>query len=130
MIKQILIVDDDQEFAEACCNFLEAAGYIVGYETDERKVLEKVRQGKPDLILLDVVMKEENSGFKLAEALSADQDFQRIPVIFLTGYFKKAEANEQEEYLKKWPNVRAILDKPVKPAVLMEVIQKLHQQTT
>ncbi|HOL66096.1 MAG TPA: response regulator [bacterium] len=129
MIKRILIIDDDVDFAEACCNFLEAAGYETSYETDASKALEKIQASKPDLILLDVVMQEQDSGFRLAELLNRDLKLRQIPVIFLTGYFKKTESQEQQELIKKWPNVYGVLDKPVKPSILMEVVQKVSPDT-
>jgi len=127
MIRQILIVDDDRDFAEACCNFLEAAGYNVACETEEKKALEKIRSHPPDLILLDVMMEQKDSGFRLAETLHGDQALKDIPVIFLTGYFKKTEPGEKEQLAKKWSNIYAILDKPVRPAILLDVIKKAEQ---
>jgi hypothetical protein len=47
-------------------------------------------------------------------------------VIFLSGYFKKEEVNSDDNLiLNEWPNVKAILDKPIKPAILLKEIKNL-----
>jgi len=126
MAKRILIIDDDHDFSDACANLLEASGYESGYENEETKAMRKIQDFKPDLIILDVVMKSETSGFKAAGDIYADEKLKGIPILFLTGYFKKAALMDKEkELIKKWPNVKGVLGKPVKPAVLLSSINKV-----
>ena len=126
MIKNILLVDDDPDFTEAVTNFLEAANYNVEVENRDEQAIEHIKNSKPDLVLLDVLMTTETSGFELAEKMNLDEALKKIPIIFLTGYFKRTGRTEQEEEIvKKWENIKYILDKPVKPSVLLGVIQKL-----
>ncbi len=124
MIKKVLIVDDDVDFCQACANFLTALGYDVNCRNSEDGIIETVRAVAPDIIFLDVVMKTQESGFMMAEAIYADSTLRSIPLFFLTGYFKKAALAEREaEIFRKWPNVKGIIDKPVKPGVLLELIR-------
>lgn len=126
MVKKILIVDNDVDFANACKIFLESCGHEVIYETNEDNVVTVINNFKPQLILLDIVMKKETSGFEIVSQISLDKNIATIPVIFLTGYFKKDSlTNRDNETIKKWENVKGILDKPVKPNVLIEEINKL-----
>ena len=47
-------------------------------------------------------------------------------MIFLTGYFRRSNTIEREnESLKRWGNVRSIIDKPVKPSVLLGAIREI-----
>jgi len=126
MVKSILIVDDDLDFVDACRNFLEAAGYKVSSETSEDKVLARIGSFMPQLILLDLVMQTETSGFDIAHKINQDQNLRFIPIIFLTGYFKRADLiNKENKILEKWSNVKAVLSKPVKPTTLLEAIKKI-----
>ncbi|OGF49221.1 MAG: hypothetical protein A2231_07660 [Candidatus Firestonebacteria bacterium RIFOXYA2_FULL_40_8] len=126
MIKNILLVDDDSDFTDAVKNFLEAANYNVDVENKDEKAIEHIKISKPDLVLLDVLMTTETSGFEIAEKMNSDDALNEIPVIFLTAYFKRTGfTDKEEEIIKKWQNVKYILDKPVKPSILLGVIQKL-----
>lgn len=124
MTKRVFIVDDDADFCRACVHFLSVQGYEVGCRDSEQGVVEAVKEFKPDIIFLDMVMKTRTSGFAMAETIYADTALRTIPLFFLTGYFKKAALAEQErEILRKWPNAKGIIDKPVKPGVLLELIR-------
>ena len=126
MIERILLVDDDADFAEACRNFLEAAGYVVDVEDRSDRVMEKIREFRPDLVLLDVLMGDETAGFTIADAIAGDDSLKNLPVVFLTGWFRRmGTVDREDEYVRKWANVRYVLDKPVKPSVLLSVIEQL-----
>ena len=126
MAKKILIIDDDMDFVEACQNMLEAAGYEVECETVFENALDRTTETNPDLLLLDILMENKVIGFDIADAISRDEKLKHIPVIFLTGYFRRTNTVEREsESLKRWGNVRSIIDKPVKPSVLLEAIKQV-----
>jgi len=128
VIKKILIIDDDADFTEACRNFLEVTGYAVDCESDETAAVEKVRAFGPDLIFLDVLMKTEQGGFEVADQIWGDEILKRIPVVFLTGYFRKKLLTDREnEVIQKWQNVKGVLDKPVKPSSLLEMIRNVER---
>jgi len=127
MIRKILIVDDDADFVEACGNFLESADYEIGIESSENEAIKKIRLFRPDLVFLDVLMQTETGGFDIADKLWKDETLKAIPVVFLTGYFRKKMLLDKElEITRKWANVRGILDKPVKPATLLAMIKKIE----
>ena len=127
MIKRILIIEDDTDFAEACINFLEAADYEVKWENNEYRALETIREFRPGVILLDVVMNKENSGFEIADKISQDKELKTIPIVFLTGYFHKTGMiAKEEDFLDKWDNVKYVLDKPVKPSLLLKILKKIE----
>jgi len=126
MIERILLVDDDADFSEACRNFLEAAGYTVAVEERPDGVMARIREFRPDLVLLDVLMGDETAGFTIAAAIAAEESLRNLPVVFLTGWFRRTGTTGREDELaRKWPNVRFVLDKPVKPSVLLGVVEQL-----
>ena len=127
MIKKILLVDDDLDFIEACRNVLEAEGYQVDQETQGEAVFSKMQASLPDLVLLDVLMQNKMGGFEVAEKMFQDDKLRTIPVIFLTGYFKRMTLKDEErEMIQNWTNVKGVLDKPVKPAALLDLIRKIQ----
>ena len=85
---KILLVDDDMDFIEATRTVLESEPYeiIVAHEGNEG--LQKAREEKPDLILLDIIMPVED-GFTAAEQLKGDPELNKIPVLMLTSFSSK-----------------------------------------
>jgi PAS domain S-box-containing protein len=84
---QILIVEDDAIIAMDIECQLRKLGYgvtgIVGYG---EQAIEKVKENKPDLVLMDIILKGEMDGIEAAAAIHTQFD---IPIIFLTAYADK-----------------------------------------
>ena len=81
---KILVVDDEQDLCDILQFNLKAAGYdVVTALSAEDALLALVQTGKPDLILLDVML-GGMSGFELAQRLRNDEATKDLPVVFLT----------------------------------------------
>jgi len=81
--KRILVVDDEPQIVSVLKMRLEDNGYEVISASDGEEGLEKAKDLKPDLIILDIIM-PKMAGSKVAVALKEDDQLSRIPVIFLT----------------------------------------------
>ena len=81
--ESILVVDDDPFIARLLEIELRAAGYEVRTASDGEKALEIVRQGRPDLILADVMMPNMD-GYELTRRLRLDGRTASVSVILLT----------------------------------------------
>ena len=79
----ILVVDDEKHIRELLQQELGEAGYQVLEATNGREAVEKIRQNKPDLIILDVMMPEMD-GFDVAAVLKNDPETMDIPIIILS----------------------------------------------
>jgi CheY-like chemotaxis protein len=121
MNKKILIVDDDVDFIEAVSTLLEANGYSVIAESDGRKGFEQAKQHQPDLMLLDVMM-PQSDGFDIARELHDEKTTQEIPVIMVTGIRKAMGPAFKFEPDDVWLPVKAVLEKPLKPDVLLKTV--------
>ncbi len=88
MGKHIAIVDDEIDSAETARFRLEANGYQVSTTMGEQ-ALEDLRQAKPDLILLDVMMPGMD-GFAIIRELKRDPNLSKVPVIIFSGKPKEA----------------------------------------
>jgi len=122
MDKRILIIDDDPDFAEAISSLLEANGYVVEYADNGRLGFEKAKDRPPALILLDVMMREKTEGFDVSRKLAGDPGTNSVPVVLLTGIRKELNLPYALEPDGSWLPVRAVLEKPVKPAELLRVV--------
>ena len=121
---RILVIDDDPLFVETTKTVLESKDYQVITAFDGDEGLQKARDEKPDLILLDIIMPTQD-GFQVCEQIKGNPQLAEIPVIILTSFAKqKGETNipvsagfqlEAEGYL----------DKPVDPKELLEYVEKM-----
>ncbi|MBK6972078.1 MAG: EAL domain-containing protein [Sterolibacteriaceae bacterium] len=81
---KVMMVDDDTLMTDLIRTHLEDAGYSNFIVTNSpREALDLVRQEKPGVLLLDLMMPEV-SGFTILEAIRAEADLRFIPVIVLT----------------------------------------------
>ena len=121
---RILIVDDDPVFLESTKVVLESKNYQVITALDGDEGLQKVRDEKPDLVLLDIIMPTQD-GFHVCQQIKKDPKLADIPVIILTSFAKyKGETNipvsaglelEAEGYI----------DKPVSPDELLRSVGEM-----
>ena len=80
----VLIVDDIPENLSLLHDALDEAGYTVLVATNGESALQRARQSRPDVILLDALMPGMD-GFEVARRLKADFSTQHIPIVFMTG---------------------------------------------
>ena len=122
---KILVVDDDVELIETTTIILQSKGYTVVAAGSGAEGLIKARSEKPDLMLLDVMMAHDREGFEVARKLKQEADTRNIPVILITGITKSKKLPFKFEPDPDWLPVCAVMDKPVKPELLLEKIEEL-----
>ena len=122
----ILIIDDDPDITEAMAVVLKNRGYDVRSAQDGSEGMTRLKEAKPDLIILDVMMRTSQEGFEFSRELKRNKKFKDIPILMLTGVkqktgldFKTAAGDEA------WLPVDEYLDKPVRPNVLVEKVEAL-----
>src|SRR5260370_13183665 len=79
-IKNILIVDDSATDRQFLSELLVKNGYKVSTADSAEDALAKVKQQRPDLVLMDVVMPGQN-GFQATPMLTRDDSTKHVPVI-------------------------------------------------
>ena len=80
---RILIVDDDTKNIQVLGTVLRLEGYSIYVAQSGRDALKIVKEIKPDLILLDIMM-PELSGFETCKKLKKINSINDVPIIFLT----------------------------------------------
>jgi two-component system phosphate regulon response regulator PhoB len=82
---RVLLVEDDQEFAEMYRLKLEADGYEVSIAGDGEEGLRLAAADPPDMIFLDIRM-PRLGGLEMLERLRRDQATESLPVVILSNY--------------------------------------------
>jgi len=122
MAKKVLVIDDDNDFVESIMNLLEARGYAVASASNGKDGVQKAKDEKPDLVLLDVMMTTKDEGFNVARELHEIEGLKKTPVIMVTGVRKEMNLPFGFEPDETWLPVKQILEKPVKPETLLNAV--------
>ena len=127
--KKILIVDDDPDITHAMKVVLETRQYQVATAVNSKEAAGLLEQDKPDLIILDVMMDTMREGFVFDRELKRNPEYKDIPVLMLTAVKEKTGIDFKEEAGDpQWLPVDDFLDKPVRPQVLLETVERLLQK--
>jgi DNA-binding response OmpR family regulator len=114
MKKEVLIVDDEQDIRDFLSDLLQDNGYTVRIAVDGIQAMEMIKQEKPDLILLDLLMPKE-TGTDLYRKIHRKKEFESVPVIVISGL--------PGRYLAVSKSV-PVFDKPIDEARLLEEVKK------
>ncbi len=131
---KILIVDDDPDFVKTTKMILLADGYEVVVANDGKQGLDKIKEIKPDLIMLDIMMESIFEGFSLMSTLRTSPDFadfSHIPVLMVSSV--RADTGSRfsfsdEEDMGDIPQPDDYMDKPLRPKELLEKVAALRQR--
>jgi CheY-like chemotaxis protein len=128
--KTILIADDDVDWLSAAQAILEAAGHRVLTAEDETSGMAAARSERLDLILLDLMMEETDSGVRLAHRLRASPATQHIPIIILTSVRAATgfEFSPETAADYAWIAADAWIEKPIPPAKLLALAAQFAEQ--
>lgn len=105
MKQKILVIDDEKNVYESVKATLD--DFQVDYALTAEEGMEKAKNEKPDLIILDLAFPGEMDGWDICRTLKADEETENIPIVVLTGKMlkKKDEIKGSEmgveDYIKK-----------------------------
>ena len=123
--KKILIIDDEPDVVAYLKVVIESNGYEF-YSADNIKSAEKlVKEIKPDLICLDIVMPKE-TGISFYIKIRRDKYLKNIPVIIISGIIEKEKFNFYS-YVKdiSVPPPECYMEKPINVETYLQRIQEL-----
>jgi DNA-binding response OmpR family regulator len=124
MGKYVLIVDDDPDMVETVGMMLESKGYEVGKAYDGIEGEESVRQRRPDMLVLDVMMPRKN-GYVLCAELKKNKDTRDIPIILLTAVGEAVPTTTYSHADGMATEADDYIPKPVDAEALVEAIERL-----
>jgi CheY-like chemotaxis protein len=142
---RILIVDDSDEIVAYYTEILEEYGYEYSVARDGKTAMESMRENRPDLVLLDVMMPRKN-GIAVFKKMKQDPELEGVPVVIITGASKATgvemttgEENPKQTYeddlarefgvqlREQLQNLtpQGFIEKPVEPEQLISKIRSL-----
>ena len=101
--KSVMIVEDNPELRMLLKMRLTGMGYSVETVSESEEVLPRAKAIRPDIILMDVVLPDEN-GFDITKRLKEDESTAKIPVIAFSGYFTEEIDNNMVVGVEKFLN--------------------------
>ncbi len=119
---RVLLVDDDIEALRLIGLVLKRRGYEIIPVANGQRALEAIKNGKPDLIILDVMMPGLD-GYSVAEKLRNSPETDQIPILFLT-----ARSSIDDRLAGFQAGGDDYLTKPVHPAELINRVEALLQR--
>jgi DNA-binding response OmpR family regulator len=118
--KQVVYIEDEQEMIDLVSLILSRKGYVVTGANGGRDGLNLVRQKRPDLVLLDLMMPDMD-GWEVYQQMKADDKLRQIPVIVITA---KAQSIDKVLGLHI-AKVDDYISKPFSPQDLLESVEKV-----
>lgn len=140
---KILIVDDDPDILTYVSEILQDNAYETSTAGDGAAALASVREARPDLVILDLMMPGK-SGIRFLNEIRQDAALRDVPILVLSGatgvtgvdmrkYLEEPPFRDRKEKaLGVAPDITpdAYLDKPVDPAILLEAVGTLIRRRT
>lgn len=115
-ITKILVVDDSPTDRQFLSELLSRNGFKVATADSAEDAMAKVKQSRPDLVLMDVVMPGQN-GFQATRTLTKDEATKNIPIILCT--------SKGQETDKVWGMRQGARDYIVKPVNQADLLAKI-----
>ncbi len=123
--KHILIIDDDPDIIEAMRIILESNGYRVSDAPDGSKGKEFIAKERPDMIILDVMMRTIDEGFHVCYELKNNPETKDIPVLVATAVAKTTGFEFDPKKDDNWLPADDYVNKPIMPDDLIARVNKL-----
>src|SRR3990167_6130834 len=95
-MKKVLVVEDEQLIADLLQKKLIKEGYYAFAAGDGEVALQQIREERPDIVLLDIVLPRMN-GFEVLAELRKDEELRKIPVIIISNAGQPAEIEKARE---------------------------------
>ena len=126
MSTKILVVDDDPDILEAISLILEAHGYQVVTARDGIDGLHQIKEEKPDLMILDLMMPKLD-GFGVCKELKDPRwsKYARMPIIILSSVRQDASKRRYELETGVQLDVDDYVEKPIEHNILLERVEKV-----
>jgi len=129
--KLILIVDDEMDMRIFLSTIAKICGYASMAAKDGKEGMEKARDAKPDLLILDVMMPGEG-GIQMYRQIRTDENLKETPIIMLSAIAKKTFYH----YLsmlnvrmgESIPEPQAYIEKPPEAEELMAIIKSILEK--
>ena len=124
--EKILVADDDPEMLKVITLVLESRGYQVSTAQDGEEALAKIKEERPDLLILDLLMPRMD-GFEVCKQLNQQPESggNKIPILILSAVRETSSRRRYELETKRSPNIEDYVEKPISPPLLLQRVEKV-----
>ena len=123
-LKKILIINDDMDWLEANKIILEAHSYQVYTAYNSEDGMVKFFEVLPDIVIIDVATELQNELLYLCRRIRSYPKIGSIPIIIVNGIHQLPRFQFSPETNKKYLQVNELIDKPVDPSNLVQLVDK------
>ena len=120
--KLVLVVDDDPDLVEAVCLKLESEDFRVAKAYDGIQAWQRIKEERPDLIILDVMMPKKN-GYQVCDEIKKDPEYKDITVVLLTAVGDAVTSTSYTHWDGKTALAEEFIPKPIDLDNLMDIIK-------
>lgn len=120
--KLILVVDDDTDLVEMISMKLESQDFQVAKAYDGVEALERIKEEKPVLVILDVMMPRKD-GYALCDELKNSDEYKDIVVVLLTAVSDAISSTNYTHMGGKTTLADDFVPKPIDLDKLMEIVK-------
>lgn len=122
---KILIVDDDPDMRLAISSVLKSRSYEVIEARDGEEALSKLKEEKPDLMVLDLLMPRMDGFAVVKELKNTQESYSNIPILIVSSIREEASHRRYELEVGHKLDVDEYIEKPIEPFILLERAEKL-----
>jgi two-component system, OmpR family, alkaline phosphatase synthesis response regulator PhoP len=119
----ILVVDDDPDLVDMIATKLEANNYRTAKAYDGIQAWERIRQEKPALVILDVMMPNKD-GYTTCSEIKKDPNFKDIVVVLLTAVVDNLPTTTYTHHEGRTTPADDFIPKPIDLDKLMDIVQE------
>ena len=119
MSKSVLLVEDEINIVEAIRFLLTRDGWHVEAHGDGATAVARIKERKPDIVILDLMLPGKN-GLDILHELRSEAEFSRLPVLMLT-----ARGQDQDRELATKAGANRFITKPFANAEVLEAVREL-----
>lgn len=119
-MKNILLVEDDPFLIDIYTTKLKGAGFSVKVADNGESAVQKIKEKKPDLVLLDIVLPQLD-GWEILHQIKSEKKFQDLKIIILSNLGQK----EEVEKGLKLGAVKYLIKAHYTPSEVVEEIKKV-----
>jgi len=125
---KILVVDDDPDMRLAIASVLRSRSYQVIEACDGYEALRRLKEGKPDLMLLDLLMPGMDGFAVVKELKNAQEGYPSIPILIISSIREEASHRRYELEVGHKLDVDEYIEKPIEPFILLKRVEKLFSK--
>lgn len=119
----VLVVDDDPDLVESVSMKLESENFSVAKAYDGMEAWDKIKEERPALIILDVMMPRKN-GYELCDELKKSEEYKDIIVVLLTAVADAVTSTSFTHMDGKTTLADDFIPKPIELDRLMEIVKE------